>query len=794
MRVPLRWLGDLLDLPPSVDELVRRLNEAGLECHAGTAAAVPAGIVTGRIVRCEPHPDAHRLSVCEVDVGDGEPRSIVCGAPNAAAGFVGAVALPGTEIGGIVIAERKLRGVPSRGMLCSERELGISESHEGILLLPDDTPVGRPLAEVLGSDNALEAYPSSNRGDLMSMTGIARETAAVLGGRWSPPAPPGPDAPGTAGWTVEIEDGADCPRYAGRIVEGLTPGPSPPWMAERLRAVGVRPLMNLVDVTNYVLLERGHPLHAFDLAKLKGRTIGVRRARPGEELVTLDGKRRALPDGTLLITDASGPVATGGIMGGESTMVSETTRAVFLEGASFHPARIRLGSRGLRLATDASARFERGVDPESVPDAIDRCVELLLELCPAAKVTGAVDAYPAPVSPCRIVLRRRTLRRVLGGDLPAGEVRAALENLGIAVTRETDEEWDALVPTFRRDLLAEEDLVEEVGRIHGYDRFPERISARAVPGPAADARTDAFWRSRSDLLALGLTEALTPSLVDGSREAGLVAGDGFFRAPVPLRNPLTADRDSLRGSLVPSLLQVLATNRARATPDLGMFEVARAYGAVPDGRVDERMRAALLLSGRGPYAGNMSANSCDFFDMKGLVEVYVERFWGVTPRWDSGAPAPVAADRSAAVVVDGRTVGYLGEPTREARAAFDLPADLPVFVAEIDLEAREATADETLFRPLPRYPGALRDLAFVVDKERRHGEVVAAIREATGELLSEVRLFDVYEGPPLAPSEKSLAYTLSFRSPDRSLTNEEVDAVVAGIVERLRTGLGARIR
>jgi phenylalanyl-tRNA synthetase beta chain len=434
------------------------------------------------------------------------------------------------------------------------------------------------------------------------------------------------------------------------------------------------------------------------------------------------------------------------------------------------------------------------VDPAGVPDALDRAVELLLELCPGARLSGAVDAYPAPVRPLRIVLRRRTLRRVLGADLDAAEVRAALGNLGLAVRAEDEMAWDVEVPTFRRDLLAEEDLVEEVGRIHGYDRFPERASGRVSPAAAMDPRAEAFWRARRALLGLGLTEAVTPSLTDGAREAALVAGDGFFRRPVPLRNPLAADRDSLRGSLLPSLLQALALNRARATSDLALFEVGRSYGAGPRGGVEERLRTAMLLSGRGAVAGNIGAKSCDFFDMKGLVEVYVERFWGVTPRWESGAPAPLSADRSAAVILDGVPIGFLGEPTRDVRAALDLPDDLPVFVAELDLDARAAAAEDVLFRPLPRYPGALRDLAFVVAKGRRHEELVEAIRGAAGKLLSEVRLFDVYEGPPLERSETSLAYTLSFRAPDRSLTNEEVDAVVARIVERLREGLGARIR
>ena len=796
MRIPLSWLEALTPIPGKRANLAARLTAAGLECELVEAARPPEGVITGKILACEPHPNADRLTVCTVDIGDGSPRSIVCGAPNAVAGPVACVAPPGIAIGDLVIAKRKLRGVVSEGMLCSARELGLSDEHDGILLLPDDTAIGVPVADVLPSEPVLVIEPTSNRGDTMSVLGTAREICAVAGRslETTPPSVPKPDGAGK--WKVAIEDAADCPRYSGRVVEGLTPGPSPGWMARRLEAAGVRPIMNLVDVTNYVLLELGHPLHAFDLDRLSGSTIGVRRGQAGERLTTLDGREREVGAGVLLITDGSGPVATAGIMGGEATRVSESTRRVFLEGASFAPAVVRTGARGLKLTTDASARFERSVDPEGVPGALDRCVELLLEISPGARLVHSVDEYPRRREPRRITLRRRSLRRILGVELEADAVRRILENLDIRVVEETEKGWTVEAPTFRPDLLAEEDLIEEVGRIHGYDRIPERRQVHSSANPVRMPRVEDSRRSRSLLLALGFTEVVTPSLIDGEKEEKIVEGDGFFSIPVPLRNPLSRDRGHLRGSLVPSLLTVLATNRARSTSDLAIFEIGRAFSGDPTVGLLEGQRAGLLLSGCALAPGGLAkAKSCDFFDMKGLVEVYVEGFWRSPARMEPASPAPLEPPRSASIIVGGVEVGFLGEVGPKARAVWDLPDDLPLFVAEIDLDAevprREAV---TVYRSVPRFPGVLRDIALVVSKEVRHVDLRATLLESGGELLAEIDLFDVYEGEPLASDERSLAYNLVFRSPERSLQSAEVDERVEQIVAGAASRHGARRR
>lgn len=797
MRIPLDWLRELVPVTDGA-AAAGALTRAGLEAALERGAEPPALVVTARVLECAKHANADKLSVCRVDEGRGEPVVVVCGAPNVAAGQTVALARPGTDLGDFVVGVRKVRGVESAGMLCSERELGLSDDHDGILVLPPDTPLGRPLREVLPRREILVTEPTSNRGDCMSVLGTAREAAAVLDVPLAPPKAAA-RAADAGPWRVEIADPADCARYCARIVEGVIPGPSPAWLQERLLACGVRPILNLVDVTNYVLLELGHPMHAFDLGKLRGTTIGVRRASAGESLVTLDGKERALTPDVLVITDASGPVALGGLMGGDPTAVSDGTRDILLEGASFSPARVRSGARSLGMATDASARFERGVDPEGLPAALDRAVELLVTLCPTARLVHAANAYPRPPAPRRVPLRARTLSRILGVEVPREEVERILARLGLAVEADVAG-WTTVPPSWRPDLTAEEDLVEEVGRVFGYDRIPDTVRVHAAGAAIAAPEIAAVERARQLLLGLGLAEVVTPGLVDAGREGAFADATGFFAPPVPVRNPLSGDRDALRGTLLPSLVQVLATNRARSTADLAIFEVSRTYARLPSGGVSERPRAAILLSGRGLSAGHgLEDKSCDLFDMKGLVEVYVEEFWGVPLEAGDEAgsllhPGLLRPDAGSPVRVGGRCVGFFGEAGKDVRRAWDLPGELPVFLAELDLSAQERSAGPRVYRPLPRHPGASRDLAFVAPAGVRHADLAGTIVATGGDLLEECRLFDVYEGAPLAKGERSLAFTLVFRAPDRSLTNDEVDAQVARIVETVRTRHGARIR
>ncbi len=797
MRVPVAWLGDFMELPEDPQVIAKRLTEVGLESTLARAARVPEGVVTARIVECTKHPNAERLVLCRVDAGDGTSRTIVCGAPNARAGAVGALALPGAVLdGGIVIAERTMRGVLSQGMLCSPKELGLSADASGLLLLPESTAPGLPLARVLERELILETEPAANRGDWLAVEGIARELAAAIERPWTPKAPRVPAPKRSTGWSVAIEDASECPRYSGRVLEGVRLAPSPSWIAERLEAAGHRSISNLVDVTNWVLLELGHPLHAFDLDRLQGRTIGVRRARAGERLVTLDGKERELSPAVLAITDSSGPIALAGIMGGAPTAVGESTGTILIEGASFQAARVRAGTRALRMTSDASSRFERGVDPHGVARALDRAVEMLLEVIPGARLVESFDEFPAPPPARRVTLTKRNLRRILGIEIPSDRVRTMLERLELHVESQLEGGWMVRVPSFRRDVLAEEDLIEEVTRGYGAALIPERSRSSSGATPFSAPRWDREQRSRRCLLSAGFTEVVTPGLVDGASHAALLPDDGFFGPGVPVRNPLSADRDRLRGSLVPGLLEVLATNRARSTTDLALFEVGRAFRARPEGGVAERARAAVLLAGAGapvPWIG--ATKPSDFFDMKGILEVYVEQLVGETLRVVTSSFAPLSGDRSARAFVGAREIGRLGDVGARARKSFDLPEDLPVFWAEWDLddlEGRETAG--RLYEPLPRFPGAVRDLAFVVSRFVTHESLETCLRDSGGPLLASIRLFDAYEGPPLGEDEKSLAYTIVFRDPGRSLTNDEVDALVGAIVDRAKREVGARLR
>jgi phenylalanyl-tRNA synthetase beta chain len=512
-------------------------------------------------------------------------------------------------------------------------------------------------------------------------------------------------------------------------------------------------------------------------------------------LRTLDGKDRALGRDVLAITDASGSVALAGIMGGESTRVTDATTRVLLEGASFHPARVRAGARKLGLTTDASARFERGVDPEGVPRALDRAAQLLLEICPAARLVHSFDAYPAPQERQPLLLTRRNLLRILGIGIEAREVVEILERLEFEVRPEANGDLRAVAPTFRRDVTAEEDLIEEVGRVYGYEKIPEKLRARP-PSRLRSPRLENQWNARELFLSMGLTEVVTPALADGGAADALLPADEFFSRGIPLRNPLSSDRDRLRGSLIPSLLEVLAKNRAQSTVDLGIFEVGQVFHRTSSGESVERARAGILLSGRGlsPSWIGMSKN-CDFFDMKGIVEVYVERFGGMPWRVEAAGFVPLSANQSARVLRDAEEIGRLGDVGGRVRKSFDLPDDLPVFWAELGIDdGAHEEVGKRRFEPLPRFPAAVRDLALVVARSVTNEELEKSIAAACGPLLESIRLFDVYEGPPLKSEEKSLAYTLVFRAPERSLTNDEVDALVQAVVARTQKTAGARLR
>jgi phenylalanyl-tRNA synthetase beta chain len=684
-------------------------------------------------------------------------------------------------------------------MLCSEAELGIGEDASALLLLGAEAPVGADLAAYLGLDDpVIEVEVTPNRPDCLSILGIAREVAALTGGRLIPPpaGPPESDPPASALASVRVDDAELCPRFCARVVLDVAVGPSPAWLAQRLRAAGLRPINNVVDVTNYVMWELGHPLHAFDHALLREQRIVVRRARPGEALVTLDGQGRTLADSMLVIADAERAVSVAGVMGGANSEVGPRTRTVLLEAAYFKPGSIRRTARALGLSTEASYRFERGADIEGPPPALDRAARLIAELTGGRVARGRLDVYPAPRPPRRLPLRLSRVERILGVCPPGPVVRGILDRLGFPIA-ERDGVFAVDVPSFRRDVALEDDLVEEIARVWGYSEIPSTLPSGTLAltrRPRALVAQDAV---RGALVAAGCHEAVTISLLDPARLRHLGMAPDDPRV-VALQNPLAADRSVMRPTLLFGLLEAIQTNVRRQSPDVRLFEIGRVFAAQGAGKLAlEETRVAIALTGlRAPRAWFAGKARADVWDAKGAVETVVEALGrgevAVAPL-DPGAAPYLEEGRGATVVVQGSPVGVAGELHPAVQRAFDLPA--PVFFAELSLDRLEALpARPVAHRPLPRFPAVQRDLAVVVGTGVPAALVTEAIRAIPNPHLKRVTLFDVYTGAQVGAGRKSLAYSLLYQADDRTLTDAEVNAMHGEVVERLRRSLGAEVR
>ncbi len=804
MKIPYRWLREFVETAASAREVAERLTMAGIEV-AGVAPVVTglSGVRVAEIETVEPHPAGGALTVCRVSTG-AERLRVVCGAPNVHPGARAVLAPPGALLpGGRRIEAAVIKGVASQGMLCSEAELGLGADAATILLLPGDVPLGVDLVAHLGLDDpVLEVEVTPNRPDCLSVVGVAREVAALTGGRVREPVPRltevtehGHDAASLA--TVTVEDPALCPRYAARVITDLTVGPSPAWLAQRLRAVGLRPINNVVDVTNYVLWELGHPLHAFDHDRLHGHGIVVRRARPGEALVTLDGQTRRLDASVLVIADAERAVGIAGVMGGANTEVGPSTRRVLLESAYFKPASIRRTAKTLGLATDASYRFERGADIEGLRDALDRAARLVAELAGGRVARGVLDVYAERRRPVRLGLRLARIHRVIGACPPKPVVAGILTGLGFPV-EERDGGFEVVVPSFRRDVSLEDDLVEEVARVWGYGEIPSTVPSGPLLLTRRPRQLVAQDAVRRTLSGAGCQEAVTLALVNPAY-LGHLGWEPDDPRVVALQNPLAADRSVLRPTLLFGLLEALATNVRRQAPDIRLFEVGRVFESQGPGKLaHEETRVGVALTGlRAPRAWFADRARVDLFDAKGAVENVVEALGrgevGVEVP-ESGRIAPYLEDgRAAVVLVQGSPVGVVGELHPAVQKAFDLPAR--VFVAELSLDRLEALPPRAVVhRPLPRFPAVSRDLAVVVGAAVPSAEVTQAIRAIPTPWLKRVVLFDVYTGEQVGAARKSLAYSLLYQAEDRTLTDAEVNAMHAEVVERLRRSLGAEVR
>ncbi|MGN8343024.1 phenylalanine--tRNA ligase subunit beta [Pseudomonas sp. SMV71] len=791
MKFSEQWLRGWVSPQVSRDELVARLSMAGLEVDSVTPAAGDfSGVVVGEVLSTEQHPDADKLRVCQVSNG-AQTFQVVCGAPNVRPGLKIPFAMIGAELpGDFKIKKAKLRGVESNGMLCSQAELQIGEGNDGLMELPADAPVGQDIREYLGLDDAsIEVDLTPNRGDCLSLAGLAREVGALYDTPVSRP----PVAPVAAVHdevrSVEVLAPTACPRYLGRVIRNVDLSkPTPLWMVERLRRADVRSIDAAVDITNYVMLELGQPLHAFDLAEINGG-IRVRMAEEGEKLVLLDGQEVTLRSDTLVIADHSRALAIAGVMGGEHSGVSSTTRDVFLESAFFDQIAVAGKARSYGLHTDASHRYERGVDWQLAREAMERATGLLLEITggEAGPIIETVSEQHLPkIAP--VTLRAQRISQMLGMDMEAAEVERLLSALGLNISADGAGQWRVEVPSHRFDISLEVDLIEELARLYGYNRLPVRYpQARLAPQAKAEARSN-LPELRRLLVARGYQEAITYSFIDPRQFELFSPGV----EPLLLANPISNDMAAMRSSLWPGLVKALQHNLNRQQDRVRLFESGLRFVGQLDGLKQEPMLAGVVCGSRLPEGWAQGREVVDFFDVKADVEA-VLGFAGALDAFTfvPGKHPALHPGQTARIERDGREVGYVGAIHPELSKTLGL--DRPVFVFELVL-ADVAQGKMPKFQELSRFPEVRRDLALLADRDVASSAVLAVIRENAGEWLTDLRLFDVYQGKGIDPHRKSLAVGLTWQHPSRTLNDDEVNTATQNILTSLETRLNATLR
>jgi len=793
MKVSYEWLADFVDLdgvtPKDAAAVLTRL---GLEVETLTVVDL-SQILVGKVLEQIPHPKSRSpLWVHQVDLGD-HVEQIIAGAPNAVPGSLVPVAMPGTTVpNGKLVKDMNIAGYRARGMLCSAEELLLGDDHSGILILNSGKP-GDSLESVIPSQVTMDIEVTSNRPDCMGHLGVARELAAGLDRPMKVDFMPAftgtANPPGRDLVKVAIDEPGLCARYIGGVIKGVKVGPSPEWLQRRLRACGVRPINNVVDITNYVLLEYAQPLHAFDLAKLIPPEIHVRRARGDEKLLCLDGIERQLTADMLVIADSRQPVAIAGVMGGEDTAVTDATTDILLEAATFSGSSVRQTARELGLRTEASSRFEKGLPAELALAGARRAASLIAGLAGGSVHREWADVYPRPQEPVRVRLRPALVDEVLGLHVPLEESESILKRLNFHVRPLEDGDWDVLPPVFRLDVTIPQDLVEEIGRVYGYDRvqptLPGHRRDRWIPaGPSIGRRLD---ETREVLAGAGFSETWNPALVSGRVLEGLRVDAHAMR----VSNALSDDMDTLRTSLLPSLVGVVALNRDRGRQDVRVYEIASAFLA-PVGdkseQPDEPMRLGVVATA-GPTA---EAGRAAFYAMKSVLDASLAAVGAPACTYQRGAQGLFHPGRCAAVVLDGRLLGYIGELHPTVASTFKIEGRLVAI--EIDVEPVLAASRTPRAQPLPRFPAIERDLALVVEDHVAAGTLLTTIKEVGGDYLEQAHAFDEYHGPQVPEGHKSIAFTLTFRSPERTLTDAEVDKVMTEIKLGLQKRHKARFR
>jgi phenylalanyl-tRNA synthetase beta chain len=803
MRVSLNWLKDFVDLDPATDRLAEILTMAGLEVESREPLGRSLqGVVAGKVLSVRKHPRADKaLFLCDVDTGNGVVQ-VVCGATNMEIGMMAPMALPGTTLpGGVKVEETRIRGEMSAGMLLAEDEMGLTDDHAGVMVLPPDLAPGVSVAEALClEDDALEIAITPNRADCASVIGIAREIAALTGRSLRKPdiRLKESDKNITTLTSVAIDDPVGCPRYAAGVVLGVDLKPSPFWMRYRLLVSGIRAISNVVDVTNYVLLELGQPLHAFDYDRLKENRIVVRRAREGEIFTTLDGKTHSLNPENLMICDAQRAVALAGIMGGLNSEIYQGSGNVLIESAFFDPVTIRRGSKRLGISTEASYRFERGIDIDGVVNALKRSLMLVSELAGGEVVHGIVDNYPNPRHRPEIELRADKTNRFLGTNLSGQTMARYLTALEMEVGTEGENTLRVKPPAFRVDITRDWDLMEEVARLEGYQNIPVTFPPIKASGELDPPEVVLGDRVREIMVGMGFSEILSYSFISPESADQLQAQEGSpLRSFVGLLNPLTVEQSVMRTTLIPGLLAALGTNFAHGERDLRCFEWGRLFFAQGSDRLpEERYALAAVMTGlASKKEWHTQERPVDFYDIKGALEGILEGL-GVFPCsfQSEGTPPWYRTGASALVTCNGVVLGAVGELSMEVLKSFDV-GEARVFVFELDGNLLGDHAfPKTSFMPFARFPAAFRDVSLVVGKGIECARIQGIIEREGGDLVESVTLFDLYEGGRIGPGEKAFAFRICCRSKDTTLDGRDINNLFERIVEKVGKETGARLR
>ncbi|MFD0588465.1 phenylalanine--tRNA ligase subunit beta [Paenibacillus sp. GCM10027627] len=812
MKVSYQWLNEYIELDGLTGaELAERMTRGGIEIDVVESRNKGVtGVVVGYVKSKEKHPDADKLNVCKVDVGTGEELQIVCGASNVDAGQRVPVAVIGAVLpDDFKIKRAKLRGVESQGMICSAKELGLNdkllpkEQQEGILVLPESTPIGAPITAILGiDDEVLELDLTPNRSDCLSMLGVAYEVGALTGREVKLPSVSVYDAAEKTEGQVSVSVLAteQCPHYSARLIKDVKIGPSPQWLQNRLMAAGIRPINNVVDVTNFVMLEYGQPLHAFDADRVAGGRIVVRMANEGETLVTLDDQERRLEPHMLVITDGNKPIALAGVMGGANSEVTGSTTHIILESAKFDGGTVRKTSRQLGLRSESSLRFEKEVDPASVIPALNRAAALIAELAEGLVTDGIVEVKSTAAAPRQIGITLDRINGYLGTDLSTLEVRSIFGRLQFAYELTGEDEFNVEVPTRRGDITRAVDLIEEVARLYGYDNIPTTlIHGDVIPG--ALTRPQAIRRElRKRLTDSGLHEVMSYSFTSPAR-TGLFPILAEEAKPVKLAMPMSEERSVLRTTLLAQLIETAIYNRNRKNESAGLFEIGNVFHTDEEQLTRlprEKHRFAALLTGNKSTAQwNSKAVAYDFYDAKGIVETVTEAL-GLSSKvvFAAAQPEHFHPGRTASVAIetaDGPVpIGYVGQLHPALQVEWDM---LDTYLVELDLDALYENADsEIVYKALPKYPAMERDIAVVVDAAVAAGDLTTSVRSTAGSLLESLRVFDVYTGERLGAGKKSVALSLVYRHAERTLTDEEVTALHGEVVQQLEQSFGAELR